>query len=93
MFAIEGLVDRLDSLAQAKTHRLRIHRRNQDELPSPFWSRFIPDETPFDPDDPRDMEELLPESGAWLDRLIRDPLAMVRRTARHLRRVRKTSRT
>ncbi|HEU0030497.1 MAG TPA: phospholipase D-like domain-containing protein [Kofleriaceae bacterium] len=89
-----GLVDRLDELARAKQHKLRIHRRNQDERPGPVLAKLLPDETPFDPDDPQSMEELLPEPGVWLDRLFRDPLWMLKRSTRTFgRRVRHKLRT
>lgn len=81
-----GLVARLDELARTGQHRLRIHRRNADEKPGPFLARFIPNETPFDPDDAGDMELTLPEPGAWLDKLIRGPLDLVRSWTRRLRR-------
>jgi len=84
-----GLVARLDTLARAGQHRLRIHRRNADEAPGPLLSRFIPEETPFDPDDPGDMELVLPEPGAWLDKLLRGPLDLARSWARRLRRLRR----
>ena len=44
-----------------------------------------PRDTPLDPDDPEAIEDLLPEPGAWLDRLLRDPLAIASRPARRLR--------
>ena len=31
VLAVDGLVERLDEIARARSHRLRIHRRNQDE--------------------------------------------------------------
>ena len=71
---VPGLVDRLDALARARTHRLRIHRRNQDERPGPILSRFVPDDPPFDPDH---IEDMLPEPGVWLDRILRDPVVML----------------
>ncbi|HUS67893.1 MAG TPA: phospholipase D-like domain-containing protein [Kofleriaceae bacterium] len=64
----DGLVDRLDALAHARTHRLRIHKRNADEVPGPLLRRFVPDDPPFDPDH---IEDLLPEPGAWLDKIFR----------------------
>jgi phospholipase D1/2 len=87
---ISGLVDRLDALAEAGRHRLRVHRRNQDERPGPILSRFIPADPPFDPDH---IEDMLPEPGVWLDRVLRDPFLMLahgsrrlaRRTGRRLR--------
>jgi phospholipase D1/2 len=88
---IEGLVARLDELARGGRDRLRIHRRNVDEKPGPILSRLLPAEALFDPDDVQSMEALLPEPGAWLDRLIRDPLTFAIRFAsrrlRHLRRL------
>lgn len=82
---VGGLVKRLDELARAKTHHLRIHRRNADEKPGWLLSKLIPDETPFDPDDPTSFRESLPEPGAWLDRLFRDPLEVLTRGGRQLR--------
>ena len=68
------LVARLDAIAQGRAHHLRIHRRNVDEKPGWFLSRFIPEHTVFDPDNPRQMQEALPEPGAWLDKLFREPI-------------------
>ena len=80
---IPGLVARLDALASARTHRLRIHARNQDERPGWLLSKFLPDEdSPFDPD--KSMVEALPEPEAWLDRVLRDPLVVVAEGARRL---------
>lgn len=73
-----GLVERLDALAAAKLHRLRLHRRNVDEKPGWLLSKLIPDENPFDPDDPRAFAEALPEPGVWLDRFLREPLSLLR---------------
>jgi phosphatidylserine/phosphatidylglycerophosphate/cardiolipin synthase-like enzyme len=81
---IEGLVARLDELARTGPHRLRVHRRNIDEKPGWLLSKLFPDETPFDPDDPESMEDLLPEPDAWLDRLLRDPVVFASRPARRL---------
>ncbi|HWM88264.1 MAG TPA: phospholipase D-like domain-containing protein [Kofleriaceae bacterium] len=77
---IPGLVDRLNAMAGAG-HRLRIHRRNQDERPGKFLSWFIPDDPPFDPDH---IEDMLPEPGVWLDRMLRDPLVMFGHGGRQL---------
>jgi phosphatidylserine/phosphatidylglycerophosphate/cardiolipin synthase-like enzyme len=87
-----GLIDRLDALA-AGGSRLRVHRLNQDEKPGSVLSLLIPDDPPFDPDH---IEDMLPEPGVWLDRLLRDPLVMLghggrqlaRRTRRRLGRLR-----
>jgi phosphatidylserine/phosphatidylglycerophosphate/cardiolipin synthase-like enzyme len=78
---LEGLVARLDALARLGRDRLRLHRRNVDEKPGPILSRFLPVEL-FDPEGAEVIEELLPEPGAWLDQLIRDPLALATRSAR-----------
>ena len=83
---IDGLVARLDSIAEARTHRLRIHRRNQHEKPGWLLSKLLPDETPFDPDNPREMKEMMPEPGAWLDRLVREPLEVLSQMGRRLKR-------
>jgi phospholipase D1/2 len=81
-----GLVDRLDALARAGQHRLRIHCRNQDERPGPILARFIPDDPPFDPDH---IEDMLPEPGVWLDRILRDPVVMLVHGGRRLARRRR----
>lgn len=75
----ENLVTRLDAIARQHNHRLRLHKRNVDEKPGPFLSRFIPENTVFDPDNPRQMQEALPEPGAWLDKLIRTPVESIAR--------------
>lgn len=69
---IDGLIARLDDLACSKRYRLRVHQRNTDEKPGWLLSKLIPDDTPFDPDDPRSFRESLPEPPAWLDRLLRE---------------------
>jgi phospholipase D1/2 len=79
-----GLVDRLDELARGKQHHLRIHRRNVDEKPTGLLARLLPArDTPLDPDHAM-MEDALPEPGGWLDRVIRDPLVLLRRSAKTL---------
>lgn len=82
---LAGLVDRLDAIARSGAHSLRLHRRNVDEQPGWLLSKLVPDETPFDPDDPQSMEEMLPEPAAWLDRVFRDPVVLARGGGRHLR--------
>ena len=76
-----GLVDRLDAIARGRAHRLRLHERNQDELPGRIAARLIPKDPPLDPDH---VEDLLPEPGVGLDRLLRDPLVMLAHAARHI---------
>jgi phosphatidylserine/phosphatidylglycerophosphate/cardiolipin synthase-like enzyme len=68
------LVARLDAIARQHKFQLRMHKRNADEKPGWLLSRFIPEHTVFDPDDPRQMKEALPEPGAWLDKLFREPI-------------------
>jgi phospholipase D1/2 len=78
---IPGLVERLDRVARERTGRLRLHRLNRDERPGWFLSRLMPRETPLDPD--RSMvEELLPESGRLVDRVLRDPFVIMSGAAR-----------
>jgi phospholipase D1/2 len=79
--AMPGLVDRLDAIARAGRHRLRLHARNQDELPGRLLSPLLPKDPPLDPDH---VEDLLPESGVGLDRFLRDPIIMTGHAARHL---------
>jgi phospholipase D1/2 len=82
-----GLVERLDAIARGKAHRLRLHERNRDELPGRIAARLIPKDPPLDPDH---VEDLLPEPGVALDRVLRDPLVMLAHAARNLgRRVRR----
>ncbi|HLL21633.1 MAG TPA: phospholipase D-like domain-containing protein [Kofleriaceae bacterium] len=78
-----NLVPRLDELAQAKHHKLRIHKRNVDEKPGRLLSWLIPEKTPFDPDDPQSFNEALPEPSAWLDRVFREPYMIVKRAVRY----------
>lgn len=73
------LVARLDAIARQRKFQLRIHKRNVDEKPGWLLSRFIPEHTVFDPDDPRQMHEALPEPGAWLDKLVREPIESIGR--------------
>jgi phosphatidylserine/phosphatidylglycerophosphate/cardiolipin synthase-like enzyme len=73
------LVPRLDALARAKSHKLRIHQRNVDEKPGRLLAALLPSKTPFDPDDPQSFDEALPEPAAWLDRLIREPFMLAKR--------------
>jgi phosphatidylserine/phosphatidylglycerophosphate/cardiolipin synthase-like enzyme len=68
------LVAKLDAIARQRQFQLRMHARNVDEKPGWLLSQFIPEHTVFDPDDPRQMHEALPEPGAWLDKLLREPI-------------------
>jgi hypothetical protein len=45
---------------------------------------FIPNKTPFDPDDPQSFDEALPEPAAWLDRLIREPFMLAKRRLKQI---------
>lgn len=82
-----GLVAKLDALAAAKTHQLRLHHRNQDEKPGKLLGLFVPDTPVFDPKSADQFKEsLLPERGTLLDRLIREPLALFGQRARRLKR-------
>jgi phosphatidylserine/phosphatidylglycerophosphate/cardiolipin synthase-like enzyme len=79
--SIDGLVARLDAFARDRRGALRIHRRNADEKPGWLMSRLLPPETPFDPDS---IEDVMPEPGAWLDRLFRDPLKLAKASGKHV---------
>jgi phosphatidylserine/phosphatidylglycerophosphate/cardiolipin synthase-like enzyme len=71
------LVAKLDEVATAKTHLLRMHHRNRDEQPGWLLRRLLPKRTPLDPANPRQVREGLPEPVAWLDRLIREPAVVL----------------
>jgi len=62
-------VTRLDALARGKEHTLRIHDRNRDERAGWLLRRVLPKRTHFDPENPQQFVEGLPEPVAWLDRL------------------------
>lgn len=79
--AMPGLVERLDAVARAGRHRLRLHGLNRDELPGRLLAPLLPRDPPLDPDH---VEDLLPEPGVGLDRLLRDPVVMTGHAARHL---------
>ena len=64
-----GLVRRLDELAHARQHMLRIHERNRSERAGWLLRRVLPKRTHFDPENPQQFIEGLPEPVAWLDRL------------------------
>jgi len=82
-----GLVGRLDEIAAARTHQLRLHGRNRDEKPGPLLELLIPDRPVFDPCSEDALKEgLLPERGTFLDRLIREPLALFGQRSRMLSR-------
>jgi phosphatidylserine/phosphatidylglycerophosphate/cardiolipin synthase-like enzyme len=81
----QGLVKRLDEIATARSHQLRIHHRNRDEKPGPFLKKLIPDRPVFDPHSESHLKEgLLPEPGTLLDRLLREPLSLFGEKARRL---------
>ncbi len=81
-----GLVERLDELAAAKSHQLRIHGRNQDEKPGRLLKFLIPSQPVFDPRSAAHFKEgLLPEKGTLLDRIFREPFALLGGRARKLR--------
>jgi phosphatidylserine/phosphatidylglycerophosphate/cardiolipin synthase-like enzyme len=71
------LVAKLDALAEAKTHLLRMHHRNKDERPGWLLRKLLPKRTPLDPANPRQFREGLPEPVAWLDRFIREPAVVL----------------
>ena len=63
----------------------QYHRRNVDEKPGRILSWLLPEKTPFDPDDPQSFDEALPEPGAFLDRLFREPFMMAESSFRQIR--------
>jgi phosphatidylserine/phosphatidylglycerophosphate/cardiolipin synthase-like enzyme len=80
-----GLVQRLDELASARSHQLRIHGRNRDEKPGKLLELLIPERPVFDPHSEAHLKEgLLPERGTLLDRLLREPMSLFTQKARRL---------
>jgi phospholipase D1/2 len=80
-----GLVKRLNAIATARSHQLRIHRRNRDERPGRFLKMLIPQRPVFDPHSEDHLKEgVLPERGTLLDRLLREPLSLIGEKARRL---------
>lgn len=73
----DQLVAKLDALARARTHLLRLHDRNRSERPGWLMRRCLPRTTPLDPANPQQFREGLPEPVAWLDRLIRKPAVVL----------------
>jgi phosphatidylserine/phosphatidylglycerophosphate/cardiolipin synthase-like enzyme len=77
------LVPRLDKLAAARTTLLRMHSRNRDEKPGRLLRLLIPERPVFDPDSEQSLKEgLLPERGTLLDRILREPMALLTQRAR-----------
>jgi phosphatidylserine/phosphatidylglycerophosphate/cardiolipin synthase-like enzyme len=73
-----GLVERLDEIASEPTYLLRMHSRNRDEKPGPLLDLLIPKRPVFDPHSENHLKEgLLPERGTLLDRILREPLALL----------------
>ena len=72
------LVKKLDEVAEAKRHLLRIHDRNINEKPGWFLRHMMKKPgSVFDPANPQQFREGLPEPVAWLDRLIREPIVVI----------------
>ncbi len=79
----EGIVPKLDELAAASTTLLRLHSRNREEKPGRLLQWLIPERPVFDPDSERSLKEgLLPERGTLLDRILREPMALLTQRTR-----------
>lgn len=59
-----GLVARLDAMARARSHRLRLHAMDDDQEPALSIARALREDSPLDPDGPI-FEDLMPEPDAW----------------------------
>ena len=59
-----GLVGRLDAMARARSHRLRLHPMDDDQEPALSIAKALREDSPLDPDGPI-FEDLMPEPDAW----------------------------
>jgi hypothetical protein len=74
LLAPDGLVARLDALARAGAHRLRMHEMREDEQPGKAIAHALREDVPLDPKGPDAFEDLLPEPDQW-HRHVKDHLA------------------
>jgi len=70
-----GLVARLDGIARARSHRLRMHAMCEDAQPGVSIAHAVREDVPLDPCGPV-FEDLFPEPDEWY-RHVRDRMAMV----------------
>jgi phospholipase D1/2 len=75
-----GLVARLDSMARARSHRLRMHAMCEESEPGCSIAHALREDVPLDPDGPI-FEDLFPEPESWR-RHLRDHAAMALHRAR-----------
>jgi phospholipase D1/2 len=75
-----GLVGRLDLIARARTHRLRLHAMREDDEPGASIARALREDVPLDPDGPV-FEDVFSEPDHWY-RHVRDHLGLVWRRLR-----------
>jgi phosphatidylserine/phosphatidylglycerophosphate/cardiolipin synthase-like enzyme len=59
-----GLVARLDALARARSHRLRLHAMCEDAEPGCSIAHALREDVPLDPDAPV-FEDIFPEPDSW----------------------------
>jgi hypothetical protein len=59
-----------------------MHSRNREEKPGRLLQLLIPERPVFDPDSEQSLKEgLLPERGTLLDRILREPMALLTQRA------------
>ncbi len=76
-----GLVARLDAIARARAHRLRMHPMCEDDQPGLAIAHALREDIPFDPGCPEAYEDIFPEPDGWMGHL-RDRLGLVWNRAR-----------
>jgi hypothetical protein len=76
-----GLVGRLDQLARARSHRLRMHRMCEDDEPGLTIAKALREDVPLDPRDDDAYEDILPDPDQW-HRHVKDHLALAWRRLR-----------
>jgi phosphatidylserine/phosphatidylglycerophosphate/cardiolipin synthase-like enzyme len=85
--ATPGMIARLDAMARARTHRLRMHKMCEDAEPGRSLAHALGDDLELDPCNPM-LEDLLPEPGRWYghvrERLTRFFRALGRRGGKQL---------
>ena len=77
----ERLVSRLDALARARSHRLRMHAIDQAGEPETTIAHALRDDVPLDPRNPEAFEDIMPEPDQW-HRHVKDHVAGVWRRLR-----------
>jgi phospholipase D1/2 len=71
-----GLVARLDRIARARSHRLRMHEMCEDDQPGKKIAEALREDVPLDPKCADAYEDILPDADQW-HRHVKDHLALL----------------